>query len=220
MSETSRRNVLAALTLGPLGLALAGSIANAQTEQATLAGKRVWEPRPTGSIASRTFPNVEVVSQEGKKYRFYEDLIKDRIVVINFFYAHCTKFCPPATANMVKVQKELGDRLGKEIFIYSLTLDPKHDTPEVLHDYAQMYGTKPGWTFLTGKAEDMELLRVKLGFRDSDPVVDKDRGQHIGVIRYGNDALNRWSACPALGSVEEIMRELASLNPGTLEPIP
>ena len=219
MSETSRRKVLAALTLGPLGLAL-GRIASAQTEQAKpAAANRVWA-RPTGSIASRTFPNVEVVSHEGKKYRFYEDLVKDRIVTINFFYAHCKEFCPPMTANLVKVQKELGERLGRDIFMLSLTLDPKNDTPEVLHDYAKSYGVKPGWVFLTGKPEDLELLRVKLGFRDSDPVVDKDRGQHIGVVRYGNDTLNRWSACPALASVDEIMREIASLDPGPLQPIP
>jgi protein SCO1/2 len=219
MAETSRRNVLMSLTLAPLGFVLAGKLAVAQTPDAKPVARHAWKPRPAGSIASRTFPNLEVISHEGEKYRFYDDLIKDRIVMINFFYSHCKEFCPPATANLVRVQKALGDRLGQNIFMYSLTLDPTHDTPEVLHDYARMYGARPGWTLLTGKPDDLEHLRVKLGFRDSDPAVDRDRGQHIGVIRYGNDSLNRWSACPALASVDEIMRELASLDPGPLQPI-
>jgi protein SCO1 len=219
MAKTSRRDVLAALALGPVAFLLPDEAEGQQTRQVSSLAKRSWPPRPTTSIASRTFPDVEVISHQGKKYRFYRDLIKDKIVVINFFYSHCKDFCPPATANLVRVQNRLAHRLGKDLFMYSLTLDPKRDTPEVLRQYTAMYGIKPGWTFLTGRPDDLELLRVKLGFRDSDPEVDKDRGQHIGVVRYGNDTLNRWSACPALASVDEIARELASLDPGPLAPI-
>ena len=152
------------------------------------------EPGPR----ARYFPNAVVRTQDNQKVRFYDDLIKGRIVVINFFYAQCEKLCPRQTANLVKVQKLLGDRVGRDIFMYSITLDPKHDTPEVLKHYADTHGAKPGWWFLTGAPGDIELLRHKLGFVDPDPVVDADKSQHIGMMLFGNEALDRWAACPCL----------------------
>lgn len=164
------------------------------------------------SVASQRFPNVEVITHEGKKVRFYDDLIKDKIVLINFFYAQCEKFCPVQTANLVKVQEILGDRVGKDIFMYSLTLKPAEDTPEKLQHYVHMNGIGPGWQLLTGTRENMEELRVKLGFRDSDPEIDKDTSNHIGLVVYGNDALNRWSGCPATSDPHEIAREVSWLD--------
>ncbi|PYU13542.1 MAG: SCO family protein, partial [Acidobacteria bacterium] len=88
--------------------------------------------------------------------------------------------------------------VGRDIFMYSITLKPEEDTPKVLQEYAKSNGVKPGWLFLTGKPGDVEKLRRKLGFVDPDPTVDKDKSQHIGVILYGNETLDRWAACPAL----------------------
>jgi protein SCO1/2 len=150
-----------------------------------------------GPGASR-IPNVTVRTHEGKSVRFYEDLIEGKTVLINFMYANCDGICPGQTANLVQVQKTLGDRVGRDVFIYSITLDPERDDPEALMQYARAYRTKPGWEFLTGNAEDLELLRRRLGFVDPDPERDKDRSQHIGVILVGNEALSRWAACPAL----------------------
>jgi protein SCO1/2 len=215
MAEMNRRKLLAGLTLAPLGLALGSKFSAAGDERS--ATQRTWA-KPTGTYASRNYPNVEVISHEGKKFHFYDDLIKDRMVLINFFYSQCKEFCPPMTANLVKVQDRLGERLGRDLFMYSLTLEPQHDTPEVLRHYSMMYGTKPGWSFLTGKPENLEALRIKLGFRDLDPVEDADRSNHTGVILYGNDKLNRWSACPALASIDEIMRQISSLDPGPQKP--
>ena len=147
-------------------------------------------------IRERYFPNVVLSTHEGKKVRFYDDLIKDKIVVINFIYAECEGICPGITANLVKVQKALGNRVGRDIFIYSITLKPEEDTAAVLKEYAEMHGARPGWTFLTGKPDDIELLRRRLGFVDSDPEVDKDKSQHIGNVRYGNEPLQQWGACP------------------------
>src|SRR5882724_7870803 len=78
---------------------------------------------------ARYFPNVELTTHEGKKVRFYDDLIKDKIVVINFMYAQCEGICPGITANLVKVQKILEDRVGRDIFMYSITLKPEEDSP-------------------------------------------------------------------------------------------
>ena len=98
----------------------------------------------------RTFPNVPVVTHEGKVVRFYDDLIKDKIVMINFTYTDCKGICPGMTANLKQVYKEFGERMGKDIFMYSISLQPEHDIPAVLKAYTDMQRIKPGWTFLTG----------------------------------------------------------------------
>ena len=121
--------------------------------------KRVKTPRER--LAERSFPNVTLTTHEGKKVRFYDDLIKDKIILINFMYVKCDGICPGTTANLVNVQKMLGDRVGRDIFMYSITLKPEEDTPEVLNRYAKAYKTKPGWLFLTGEPKDVELLRRK-----------------------------------------------------------
>jgi protein SCO1/2 len=87
-------------------------------------------------------------------------------------------------------------RVGRDIFIYSITLKPEQDSPKALKEYARMHGVGPGWLFLTGEPEDVELLRRKLGFVDPNPEVDKDKSRHSGNIRYGNEALQQWGACP------------------------
>jgi protein SCO1/2 len=149
-------------------------------------------------IRERHFPNVRLTTHEGKEVRFYDDLIKDKIVVINFMYVKCDGVCPGITANLAKLQKLLGNRLGRDIFMYSFTLKPEQDSPEVLRNYAKAYRAKKGWTFLTGTPADMELLRRKLGFTDPDPKLDADKSNHIGNIRYGNEALQLWGSCPGL----------------------
>ena len=114
--------------------------------------------------------------------------------------------------NLVKVQKALGDRVGRDIFVYSFTLKPKRDTPAVLKAYAEMHGVKPGWSFVTGSPRDMELLRVKLGFVDPDPKIDKDKSQHIGNVRYGNEALQLWAACPGLANPQWIVESIGYVD--------
>ena len=151
-------------------------------------------------------------THEGKKVRFYDDLIKDKIVVINFMYAECEGICPGITANLVKVQKALGNRVGRDIFIYSITLKPEEDTAAVLKEYAEMHGARPGWTFLTGKPDDIELLRRRLGFVDSDPEVDKDKSQHIGNVRYGNEPLQQWGACPGQANPAWIVKLISGVD--------
>jgi protein SCO1/2 len=158
------------------------------------------------------FPDVVLTTHEGKKVRFYEDLIKDKLVVINFMYAKCEGVCPGITTNLRRVQKLLGDRVGKDIFFYSFTLKPQMDTPEKMAEYAKMHKAGPGWLFLTGTPADMEDLRVKLGFTNPDPVDDADVTQHIGNIRYGNEALEWWGACPGMSRPDAIVQSILWLD--------
>ena len=103
----------------------------------------------------------------------------------------------------------MGDRVGKDIFMYSFTLKPKEDTVKAMAHYAHMHKVKPGWLFLTGSTEDMETVRRKLGFVDPDPEVDKDLSNHIGVIKYGNEPLERWGGCPGMQAPEWIAETLS-----------
>lgn len=138
-----------------------------------------------------------------QKVRFYEDVVKDKIVTINFFYARCEGIWPIVTDNLVKVQKLLADRVGRDIFMVSLTLKPLEDTPEVLKEYAEMHRIKPGWTLLTGKPDDIDQLRRSLGFTNLEPQLDQDKSQHIGNIRYGNEPMLQWAAMPGMAQAAE-----------------
>jgi protein SCO1/2 len=196
MTKTTRRSLFALPFL-----------ANPQARLDRDAAKEALEARE--KIRRQHFPNVTLLTHDGKPVKFYDDLIKGKIVMINVMYAECEGVCPGITANLVKVQKLLGSRVGKEIFMYSITLKPEQDTPKVLREYRQMYGITPGWTYLTGKAGDVELLRQKLGFTTPNPITDKDTSQHIGNVRFGNEPLMLWGACP--GSISpKFMIELIS----------
>jgi protein SCO1/2 len=177
-------------------------------------------PMPTkadGPSAAR-FPNVTLTTHEGTEIRFYQDLIKGKIVLINFMYATCTNSCPTFTANLVRVQRLFGNRIGRDVFMYSISLDPEHDTPEVLSQYVKNYSVQPGWTFLTGSTTDITTLRRRLGLRDLDPVIDADKSQHIGVVLYGDERFDRWAACPALSEPREIVKYVGLVD--GLRPVP
>jgi protein SCO1 len=156
---------------------------------------------PTGL---NRIPNVPVVTHEGQAVRFYDALVKDRIVTLNFMYTRCTDICLPMTSNLTRVQALLGERVGRDIFMYSITLQPQRDTVEALRAHAKLFGVRPGWKFLTGRPEDIEHLRVSLGFTDPDPAIDRIDASHTGILRYGNDALQRWAGTPGLGRPEWI----------------
>ena len=195
------KNIYSKMLGGLLGVVLLVGVAAAQTET-----KRVKTPRER--LAERSFPNVTLTTHDGKKVKFYDDLLKDKIVLINFMYVRCEGTCPGTTANLVKVQQLLGDRVGKDIFMYSITLKPEEDTPKVLAAYAKAYKVKPGWQFLTGSPKDIELLRQKLGFIDRDPVRDANKSNHIGMLRWGNEPHTLWAGCPASLAPSKIVKEI------------
>jgi protein SCO1/2 len=136
------------------------------------------------------FPNVPLVDQDGKTVHFYDDLIKGKSVVLDMIYTHCVDSCPLETARLVQVQKILGDKVGKDVFFYSITIDPKRDTPKVLKQYAETYHVGPGWTFYTGKPADIELIAKKLGlYSDPDPT---NRDGHQPGVLIGNEPSHQW----------------------------
>jgi len=203
MTDKKRRSLVAALGAAPFVVPL---LAKAQTLDAPSKFK-VIDSRER--IRQRYFPNLVLITHEGKKVKFYDDLVKDKIVVFNMFYAKCEGICSPVTRNLVRVQNLLGSRVGKDIFFYSFSLKPKEDTVPALAHYAEMHKVKPGWLFLTGSPDDMELLRRKLGFVDPDPELDKDTSNHIGVLKYGNEPLQRWGGCPGMQAPDAIAEAIS-----------
>jgi protein SCO1/2 len=136
------------------------------------------------------FPNTELTTQDGKVVHFYDDLIKGKTVVVDLIYTHCVDSFPLETARLAQVQKMLGDAVGNDIFFYSITIDPKRDTPAVLKEYAEKFHVGPGWTFLTGKKADIDALSKKLGlYQDPDP---NDRDGHVAAVLIGNEPTGQW----------------------------
>lgn len=205
MPDISRRKFLSFTAAAPL---TAGVLAG----NAVAEGPKVW-PAVTEESARRRLqqlhlPNLPLITHEGKKVLFYDDLVRGRAVSLNFFYANCDEVCPLVMANLGKVQKLLGNQVGRSLFMYSLTLKPEEDTVEVLRHHRAMYGAGPGWTFLTARPDDMEKLRRAIGFSYPDPAIDKDKTQHIGNIRYGNEPLMYWSACPGMARAKWVAESL------------
>lgn len=156
-------------------------------------------------------PNVPVVDQTGKQLRFYDDLIRDRAVMLNFFYTGCGQTCPLVTQNLREVQDRLAHRMGRDIFMISVSLRPEVETPAILRDYAGDWQVLPGWSFLTGRPTDLDRLRRELGFADTDPAYANDPDSHTGMVRFGNDRLRRWSSTAGLGRPAWIAKTVTSL---------
>jgi len=109
------------------------------------------------------FTNLALTTHEGRTVRFYDDLIKGKIVAIDLIYTTCQYACPLETARLAQVQRLIGDRMGRDVFFYSITIDPDHDTPAVLKEYAEKFQAGPGWKFLTGSKADIDLISRKVG---------------------------------------------------------
>ena len=162
--------------------AASAPLATAQEHTRIVTGGDQW--------GANYFPNFELTNQDGQKVRFFDDCIKDKVVLISFIYTSCPDACPLETARIAQVQGILGDRVGKDVFFYSITIDPKNDTPEVLKDYAARYQAGPGWQFLTANENDTARLRTKLGlYNPSEGTELKEHGLNIII---GNQATGRW----------------------------
>ena len=162
----------------------------------------------TGQWGADYFPNVPLTTQDGKVVRFYDDLLKGKSVAINLIYTRCSASCPLETAKMTQVQRILGDRVGKDVFFYSISIDPGHDTPEALKAYMQKFHVGPGWLFLTGKEEDIKLVAKKLGLSSLTDLSNRDG--HMPSLMVGNEPSARWMRQSAVDNPRFLAAQMAS----------
>jgi protein SCO1 len=149
----------------------------------------VAAPQTADAWRANPFPNIELTTHEGKKVRFYDDVVKGKVVSLNFIYTKCGDVCPLDTAQLIQVHALLGERVGKDIFMYSISIDPDNDTPAAMKRYMHMFGVGKGWTFLTGKREDINKLQRSLGLRIIDP---KKVTDHDTSLMMGNEKTGQW----------------------------
>ena len=137
--------------------------------------------------ATDALPNVELIRHDGERVRFYEDLVKDKVLVLNFMYTTCADVCPLETARLCEVQELLGPRVGTSVHMLSITVDPDRDTPEVLASYRERFGVEAGWDFFTGDEGDILQLRRSLGlfFEDAEDLQDHNINMVLGNARTG-----------------------------------
>jgi protein SCO1 len=110
-------------------------------------------------------PNVPVTAQDGRSLLFNDDVLKGKISIISFIYTSCRDICPVVTARLSQLEDRLGDAVGRDYFFVSISIDPANDTPDKLNEYGKAFGVGPSWLFLTGKPEDIDLIRHRLGER-------------------------------------------------------
>ncbi|HEU4509700.1 MAG TPA: SCO family protein [Pyrinomonadaceae bacterium] len=157
------------------------------------------------SPAEKYFTDVELINQDGKKVRFYSDVLKGKTVVVNAFFTSCTSVCPPMNRNMEKIQEALGERVGRDVFLVSITVDPEVDTPARMKEYAQKFHAGKGWIFLTGKKENLDWALYKLG----QYVERKDDHKTIFII--GNEPTGLWKKAFGMANVAELVQVVESV---------
>jgi protein SCO1/2 len=156
------------------------------------------------------FPDVPVVTQDGKTLRFYDDLIKGKIVVVNFVFTSCSDLCPIETARLAVVKDKLGDAVGRDIFFISMSVDPEHDTPEMLKAFADAFGASaPGWQFLTGRPDQIKAINAKFGDRSA----ERDLKDHRNEILIGNDATGDWERDSSFDDLDQLVMTIRLMDP-------
>src|ERR1700722_5955388 len=166
MNALSRRDMLGMLGMAPLAV---GGIARAYGETPVAPAAQTMASKARRRIQEQHLPNLPLITHEGKRVLFYDDLVRTKNVSMTFFYANCEEICPLVMANLAKVQRLLGEQVGRDLHMYSFTLKPTEDTVDTLREHRKMLGAKPGWTFLTAKPEDCETLSAATGFIEPRP---------------------------------------------------
>ena len=163
------------------------------------------KPKTPAEKAASYFPNTLLLTQDNKPVHFFDDLLKGKIVLINFMFTTCTGVCPAMTSNLLKVQDYLGERVGTGVNMISISVDPTVDTPEALKKYSDNYKVKSGWYFLTGKKEDVDLVLRKVGG------FVKDKNDHTSLLIIGNVETGEWMKVFAMTKPAEIADRVIKL---------
>ena len=159
----------------------------------------------TADPARAQIPDISVLDQNGKQRHFYSDLVRGKVVAINFVYTTCTTICPPLGATFGKLQKSLGERVGKDVFLISVSVDPATDTPERLRAWGAQFGAKPGWTLVTGEKTELNRLLRALGADAASPE------SHSPMVLIVNDKAALWKRVYGLGSTAALTHNIEQM---------
>ncbi len=164
---------------------------------------------PAGQDAPELkIPDLALLDQNGRKVRFYSDLVKGRVVAINFIFTTCTTICPPLAMTFSRIQKLMGERMGKDAHLISVSVDPVTDTPERLNAWAEKFGRRPGWTLVTGDKQQLDELLKSLGaFPDR-------REAHSPLVLIGNDASGYWTRVNGLAPASRLVKAIEDAGAG------
>ena len=175
--------------------------ATAKTEVASQdAEAQASEPVATGPLSKMNIPDIEVLDQNGRTINFYTDLVKGRTVAINFIFTTCTTICPPLAATFARVQKELGDKVGRDVHLISISVDPVTDTPERLKAWGAKFHAGDGWTFVTGNKPQVDELLRALGASSA------SREDHTPTVLIGNDTVGSWTRAYGLAKASQLVQ--------------
>jgi len=200
-SRMSRRGWLALLGLLPVAAAAFPIFESLERR------RRPGTQRPVRGFHRDYFPDLVLRTQDDERVRLYTDLLAGKTVLVHFYYGDGRDgLCPAVTANLVQLQRLLGERCGRDVFMYSFTLAP--EAPARLRAYRASYPITAGWTFLTGSAPDLELCRARFGVADPDPALDREPARHVNVVLLGNEPHERWLGLPALSSPGVLLEQL------------
>jgi len=193
--------VLCSIVTSTVGQALVNSTSPKTTSQLETA-----QTNSQGQTAAQKyFTDVVLVNQNGEKMRFYSDLLHDKVVIINSFFATCKASCLPMNRNLEKVQEALGDHIGKDVYIVSISVDPTVDTPASLNEYAKKLNARRGWYFLTGEKQNVEFALTKLGQYVG------DKNDHLNIIIIGNERTGLWKKAFGLAQSDALVKVVESV---------
>ena len=173
-----------------------------QPESSSSPSPGAAEESGSSSFTSNKIPNARVYDQNGKQLNFYNDLVKNKTVAINFIFTTCTASCPPLTATFRKVQQDAEQR-GLSVQLISISVDPTVDTPERLHAFAEKFNAGPGWTFVTGDKAEIDSLLQGLG------AAVANKNDHTPMIMIGNDSVDYWTRAYGLSSPSKLVELIA-----------
>ena len=186
------------VTMRLFALLIAGLAVSAQTTVPA-------PPKSGSSAAQKYFTDTILVDQNGVERRFYSDLIKDRVVIINVMFTTCKDSCPRMAETFAKLQGWLGSKLDKEVEMISISVDPETDTPALLSAYAQKFKAKPGWYFLTGKKANVDTVLKKLG------LYVEQKQEHLNLFLIGNDRTGLWKKAFGMAPTDQTIATLNSV---------
>lgn len=202
-----RPRVITLLSLFLAGIGMVGDSIRRSEARQHVATNGLQATRIQVGTETKFLPDLLLLDENGRKVRFYSDLIKGKTVLISFFYTSCTYTCLIQSDVFSRLQAELGDRLGKEVFLISVTIDPETDTPQRLKTWGAQHGLKKGWTLVTGSKGDMSKL---VGHLTGNPLGRIEL--HSPFIYIGNDKKNSWAATYGLAEPKELIEKLEEMR--------